>query len=323
MKLSIIMPAYNAGKTISMAVNSVVEILSNDVELIIVDDGSTDNTAEVCNIYQEKYQTIKVIKVINGGVSNARNIGVENARGEYIMFVDSDDESLLNKKDLEILNKAPEFVLFSYSVKKATGKENVIINSEACIKVKELSQYIADNYDLFSSPWAKIYKKELIIRNGLRFIVNQKYGEDTSFVFSYLSTIKNGIYVSSIVSYRYYLYANGASGFRTYHKEMNLYLYNILNSYLKLDVSNNYAGKLANYLFDKAIMHYYIHNDLKNFEGNFLKTYDYFKNYIVEETINNEVLKYKFPVNKKNIRKLYMMNLIYKVKNLVKKIVWR
>lgn len=100
-------------------------------------------------------------------------------------------------------------------------------------------------------------------------------------------------------------------------------MYNILNSYLKLNASNNYAGKLANYLFDKAIMHYYIHNDLKNFESNFLKTYDYFKNYIVEETINNEVLKYKFPVNEKNIRKLYMMNLIYKVKNLVKKIVWR
>ena len=58
MKLSIIMPAYNAGKTISMAVNSVVEILSNDVELIIVDDGSTDDTAEICSIYQEKYQTI-------------------------------------------------------------------------------------------------------------------------------------------------------------------------------------------------------------------------------------------------------------------------
>ena len=57
--------------------------------------------------------------------------------------------------------------------------------------------------------------------------------------------------------------------------------------------------------------------------NNVIKTYDYFKNYIVEETINNEVLKYKFPVNEKNIRKLYMMNLIYKVKNLVKKIVWR
>lgn len=323
MKLSIIMPAYNAGKTISMAVNSVAKILSNDVELIIVDDGSTDDTAEICSIYQEKYQTIKVIRVTNGGVSNARNIGIENARGEYIIFVDSDDESLLNKRDLEILNKDPEFVLFSYSIKKATGKENLVVNSNACIKVKELAQYIIYNYDAFSSPWAKVYKRELIIRNGLRFIVNQEYGEDTSFVFSYLSTIKNEIYVSDIVSYRYYLYANSASGFRTYHKEMNLYLYNIFNSYLKLNESDDCAGKLANYLFDKAVMHYYIHDNLENFESDLLKTYDYFKDYIVEESINDEVLQYKLPINEKNIRKMYMMNLIYKAKHLVKKIVWR
>lgn len=323
MKLSIIMPAYNAGTTISMAVNSVTEILGDDVELIIVDDGSIDDTAEICSIYQEKYQTIKVIRVTNGGVSNARNIGIENARGEYIIFVDSDDESLLNKRDLEILNKDPEFVLFSYSIKKATGKENLVVNSNACIKVKELAQYITYNYDAFSSPWAKVYKRELIIRNGLRFIVNQKYGEDTSFVFSYLSTIKNEIYVSDIVSYRYYLYANSASGFRTYHKEMNLYLYNIFNSYLKLNESDDCAGKLANYLFDKAVMHYYIHDNLENFESDFLKTYDCFKDYIVEESINDEVLQYKLPINEKNIRKMYMMNLIYKAKHFVKKIVWR
>lgn len=323
MKLSVIMPAYNARKTIRMAVNSVIKILNNEVELIIVDDGSTDDTSEICSTYQEKYPTIKILKLLNGGVSNARNIGLENACGEYIMFVDSDDENLLNGSNLEILNKKPEFVLFAYTVKKNTGKENLVVNSNACIKVKDLSRYIADNYDLFSSPWAKIYKRELIIQNKLRFIVNQKYGEDTSFVFSYLSVIKNEIYVSDIVSYRYYLYANGASGFRTYHKEMNLYLYNILSSYLKLNGSNNYVGKMANYLFDKAIMHYYIHNNLKNFESNFLKTYDYFKNYIVEETINNEVLNYEFPVGENNIRKVYIMNLIYKVKNFVKKIVWR
>ena len=322
-KLSIIMPAYNAERTIRMAINSVTQILNNNVELIVVDDGSTDDTAVICSTYQEKYPSIKIIKILNGGVSNARNIGVDNACGEYIMFIDSDDENLLNNRDLEILNRNPEFVLFSHSVKKITGKEMIIGNNNICIRVGELSQYIVENYDLFSSPWAKIYKRKLIVQNKLRFIINQKYGEDTSFVFSYLSTIKSNIDVSNIVSYRYYLYSNSASGFRSYHKEMNLYLYNILNSYLKLDASSDCVEKMANYLFDKAIMHYYLHNNFKNFKSNYLKTYGVFKDFINVRTISDEVLKYVFPVNDKNIRKMYMSNIIYKVKNYIKRIVWR
>lgn len=323
MRLSIIMPAFNAGKTIKMAIDSVTSILNDNVELIIVDDGSTDDTSVISSTYQEEYPSIRILKVPNGGVSNARNIGINNACGKYIMFMDSDDENLLSNTDLEILDNNPEFVLFSHTIRKTTGKEVAIKNDNMCVPVDELSQYIVCNYDAFSSPWAKIYKRDLIIQNDMRFIRNQKYGEDTSFVFTYLSTIKNDISVSDIVSYRYYLYANSASGFRTYYSEMNQYLVNILNSFLKINGSSNCVDKIANYLFDKAVMHYYINNNLKEFESNYLKTYDFFKDYINEETVNNEVLRYRFPVSEKNIKQIYIMNFIYKVKIFVKKIVWR
>lgn len=323
MQISIIMPAYNSERTIKRALDSVTSILCDDIELVIVDDGSTDNTFNICNSYQEKYPSIKIVKSQNMGVSNARNKGMDLSAGKYIMFMDSDDENLLNKEDFDILKKNPEFVLFSYSVKKAfEKKEKFSIVPKEYIKAPLLPRYIIENYDLFSSPWAKIYKKDLIKKNKLQFPNNQKYGEDTVFVFSFLSFIKNEILVSNIISYKYYLYSNSASGFKVYHNKMNQYLYNILKSYLAMNGERQYIEKLANYLFDKAIMHYYLNNNFQEFKINYLETYDYFKEYMNPDTINNEVFKYKYPVNEK-ILEIYTRNLKYKLKNNIKKILWR
>lgn len=323
MKLSIIMPVYNAEKTIRMAINSVVGILNDSVELIIVDDGSTDTTSEICRAYKEKFLSIRTIKLVNGGVSNARNVGIDNACGEYIMFIDADDENLLNRKDLEILDKNPEFVLFSYVMKVLTGKEKSYATNNTQILASELPGFVANNYALCSSPWAKIYKRELILQSGLKFLKDQKYGEDTTFVFSYLASIKNEIIVRETVAYRYYIYANSASGFRSYYKVMNLYLYNILNAYLKFNAESIHTGNIANYLFDKAIMHYYINNNLREFENRFIETHDYFKDYLNIETINRESLNYIFPVSKESIRKIYLINIGYKIKKIIKSVIWK
>lgn len=324
MMLSIIMPAYNAEKTIDNSVNSVVQILDDNVELIIIDDGSTDNTYNKCARYCRKYSSIRLIKFQNSGVSNARNIGLDISCADYVMFVDSDDENLLTNNDLKILDSKPEFVLFSYLVKKQrNNKEYKILNTNTVVSKSDIARYIIDNYDLFSSPWGKIYKKDLIKKNNLQFIANQKYGEDTAFVLSYLSLIKNEILVSNIISYRYYLNSSSASGFKVYHKEINLYLYNVLQSYLKLNADKNCTERMANYLFDKAIMHYYLNNNNKNFKTNYSKTYEIFADYLNCTIINKEVLKYKFPLSESNIRYVYRKNVVFKLKNAIKKIIWR
>ena len=324
MMLSIIMPAYNAEKTIDNSINSVAQILDDNVELIIIDDGSTDNTYDKCARYCRRYSSIRLVKSQNVGVSNARNIGLDISCADYIMFVDSDDENLLTNDELKILDSKPEFVLFSYLVKKQrNNKEYKVLNTKAVVNKSNIATYIIDNYDLFSSPWGKVYKHALIKENRLRFIANQKYGEDTAFVLSYLSLIKNEILVSNIISYRYYLTSSSASGFKVYHKEMNLYLYNVLQSYLKLNADKNCTERMANYLFDKAIMHYYLNNNKKSFKLNYLKTYNLFANYLNCETINEEVLKYKFPLSENSIRYVYRKNVIFKLKNAIKKIIWR
>ena len=89
--ISIIVPIYNVEKYLSRCVDSILNQTFTDFELILVDDGSTDNSGKICDEYAEKDCRIKVIHKDNWGVSSARNVGLENSVGEYIMFCDSDD----------------------------------------------------------------------------------------------------------------------------------------------------------------------------------------------------------------------------------------
>lgn len=93
MKLSIIIPAYNVGQYIGKCLNSVYEesTVMDDFEVIVVDDGSTDNTLEVANGYKASHANLKVIHKNNEGVGSARNVGLDEAQGEYVTFVDDDD----------------------------------------------------------------------------------------------------------------------------------------------------------------------------------------------------------------------------------------
>ena len=89
--LSIIIPAYNAAKYILPCLESMQDLLGDDLEILVVNDGSKDNTEAIVKEYAGKDNRVQLITVPNGGVSNARNTGIENAYGRYIMFLDSDD----------------------------------------------------------------------------------------------------------------------------------------------------------------------------------------------------------------------------------------
>ena len=89
--ISIIMPVYNAEKYLNRSIESIMNQTYNNIEIILVNDGSTDNSLEICTSYQEKDNRIKLINQANKGVSFARNKGIDEATGDYIMFIDSDD----------------------------------------------------------------------------------------------------------------------------------------------------------------------------------------------------------------------------------------
>lgn len=162
MKLTIIIPTYNCGKYIARLLECLDKQLTSDVEIIVVNDGSTDNTLEILN----DFRNIKVIDKPNGGVSSARNVGIENSTGEYIAFIDADDmvtEDYIKK----ILDKIEEDYDYFYISWKFTGNQDreIIIDEEpiywnCCV-------------------WNTVYKRKII--GGIRFNESMHFAEDYDF----------------------------------------------------------------------------------------------------------------------------------------------
>lgn len=178
--ISIIVPIYNAEKYLNKCLDSLINQTKKEVEFILVNDGSTDNTEDIIKSYKDK--RIKYFKNKNQGIGKTRNFGLEKAVGEYIMFLDSDDylesdacEELYKKAKKE---KA-DLIISDYYKVYDDGKEEIIKLPE----FKTLS--LKNNPDLISkinwAPWNKIYKSKLIKDNKIQFVENLKY-EDAPFV---------------------------------------------------------------------------------------------------------------------------------------------
>ena len=142
---SVIIPAYNAARTLPRCLNSLCPQLRDDVELLLIDDGSTDDTGAVCQSYAERHPQIRIFSKENGGVSSARNVGLENARGEYILFVDADDavrEDYFSVLD-EALADRPELLLFSKQFMGSEASARRSAKSEACADPETSSRVLS------------------------------------------------------------------------------------------------------------------------------------------------------------------------------------
>lgn len=131
--VSVIIPVFNREKTVLKAIQSVLDQTYKDIELIIVDDNSTDNTLEVVKRYLEGEENVKILKNQNSkGVSGARNFGMQNATGEYIAFLDSDDEYLPNhiEDSVQVLEQYHQNVSFSFWYENSMNEKNEIVRSD-------------------------------------------------------------------------------------------------------------------------------------------------------------------------------------------------
>lgn len=210
-KVSIIIPAYNAEKYLGECLDSALTQTHKNLEIVIVNDGSIDSTASIMNEYAEKYDNIKVIHTENGGVSRARNIGLDNANGDYIMFLDSDD--LLVPDAVEILLQD----LIDNNADVSIGSMNSEIDNcspnlegtDVCIwsDTQALEKSLEDDPFTYSSC-AKLYKKYVI--DNVRFIEGRKIHEDSYFVFSVFLN-KPAVVVRDVVIYKYRVNENSAS----------------------------------------------------------------------------------------------------------------
>lgn len=186
--ISIIVPVYNAEKTLHKCVDSIIYQSYKDWELLLIDDGSSDNSAIICDKYAQLDERIKVFHKLNGGVSSARNIGLNNAKGEWITFVDSDDLLMEDALNLNWHLFNEDFILFPFYI--YNGNTTLNLLSFDSFGKYNIKYFLKDNLDhlIFRNPWSKIFRRDLI--GDLRFNENMICGEDTLFVLMYLDKVK-------------------------------------------------------------------------------------------------------------------------------------
>lgn len=192
MKISIIIPIYNVEQYLRQCIKSVLVQSYKDIEVILVNDGSLDGSLDICNEFAGKHSFIKVIDKENGGISDARNEGIKNSTGEYLMFLDSDDywgdDFLENLIDFLDKNNKPDYVIFrnKYYYEKTGNYSEAKYNFEASklynIKGKDALTYILGKQGEYPwRVWWSIIKRELIVENR-HFFLKGKNFEDILWV---------------------------------------------------------------------------------------------------------------------------------------------
>ena len=188
MSVSVIVPVYNTAQYLPGCLDSILVQTFKDFELLLVDDGSTDESPAICDAYAAKDKRIRVFHRQNSGVSAARNLGVEQATGKWICYVDSDDE--VKPDYLEVMVEAicSEccLVMGNLSDDRMSGnlRENITLHGQ------QMVQYLLESGALFlSGPVAKLFNRELLVEHGIRFPEGIHYGEDMVYLFKYLNVI--------------------------------------------------------------------------------------------------------------------------------------
>lgn len=313
--LSIIIPAYNCEKYIEKCIKSIIEQKDDLIEIIIINDGSTDNTLQICEELATKYNNIKLINQENKGVSYARNIGIENANGKYVMFVDSDDYLVENSLEAvkQLLTKDIDVLRCSYIV---NGKKEMIFTKKTF-----------DMYEFFQKTnqnvvWGQAIKRELL--NDIRFNEEIFYGEDLLFNCQLYKKCKN-IKYTDIVLYNYRQSVDSVSRNYKNSKVKNkidnlIYVFNeIIAQYNEEDltkiIENKFIGELVPQImmltFDKDVNKQEV---LKHFEE--ILSNDIFEK-VFKDIDENELTMcrykkaYKF-MKQQDMKKLYNYSKIYK-----------
>lgn len=285
-KLSVIIPCFNSGKFINKTLELLYSQKTNDIEVIVVNDGSTDNTLEIVNEFKIQYPDLIIINKENEGVSVARNVGIREAKGEFIYFFDSDDS--LEKDTL------PFYLSEIYS----HPLTDLIINGY-CSKSKDflVKDYVAkrfDNTELSPFTLQKAYlqrripihicscliKRQFLIDNELFFTKGLKIGEDIEFLLKCLKTTQSSYY-SARKCFIYQIRTDSVmKGYKAYSKtQWNSFLVNYNTMFLFPDRVRKYTYFfMANSYLSNLV--YYLKSDYKD-------------NYI-----NDQFKKYHFVLNR-------------------------
>ncbi len=248
-RFSVIIPVYNSENYIFRCVDSIMSQGYDDIEVLVVNDGSTDNTRKSLDELGLKYDKLKVYHKINGGVSSARNYGLEKSSGEYIVFVDSDDYVLdgyfsFLHKVLDENN--PDCLILNYFV----GSDRGVFESDCKYTIRNSCPLSRDeSIELFlkglipPSSCVKVFKRSII--SDLKFPIGVSIGEDAVFTIFYLLECENVL----IDINRYYVYSQDSGGVT----KKNFTKKKLLDALGSVELIHNKLGGS----YDEQLLNYY------------------------------------------------------------------
>ncbi len=297
--ISVIVPVYNVEKYLDRCIESIAEQTYQNLEIILVDDGSPDNSGKICDEWAENDDRIIVIHKENGGVSSARNRGLDIAKGEYIMFCDSDDwvepnwcECLYNG----IHQAGIELAVCGFS--KATMDGTIVSQNSPTKSIINLCDFpvLIGNY--LNGPVNKIYISKNIRLNQIKFPEGLSLGEDARFVLDYLKYCNSNSKIS-LQDTASYCYRNNTNSL-THHfysdfwdKELELIkLTESLARFLKSDF-DKYDSKFKScdfYLITRAISN----NFSKQNPASIVEKYNEFKRIVLSQELNAAISSKQF-----------------------------
>ena len=314
--ISVIIPVYKVEEYINRCIDSVINQTYKNLEIILVDDGSPDGCPKICDEYAKKDSRIRVIHKQNGGLSDARNVGIDNANGKYITFIDSDD--FVEKNYISILYES----LKKYNVKMSIA-DNLIIYEDKIINNSIYEENVFSEHDVLekmlwgirdldNGAWTKLYDRSLF--DNIRYPVGRLY-EDTATTYK-LFDLCDKIVINSIPIYNYMKRRDSITQCKFNEKKLQLIDSTkemtdyIRNKYFDLNDACNrkltwaYLSTLSQYASSDCKNEYIekkLVNDIKSIDKTFLKN----KNTPTRDKIAILCLKFGF-VFYKNVWKLYL-----------------
>ena len=206
MFFSVIVTIFNGESFLTQCLDSILCNPSGNYELIIIDDGSTDGTGTICDAYSSRYKHVKYLHTSNHGIGNARQTGLQNASGEYIIFVDGDDEwnesFCLQKMEEEIKTSCADLYVFGYVLRRIRqgGYNDTLFEIKASLfenwrdNQAQFLSYFPDG--MMFLCWNKIYRRQCIVANDIKSVQQQM--EDFRFVLEFLKGARKVVFLSIV-----------------------------------------------------------------------------------------------------------------------------
>lgn len=274
-KYSVIIPVYNAQRTLKRCLNSLVEKNRDDVEIIAINDGSKDNSAEILAEFAMKYENIVAVNQDNSGVSKTRNHGLDIAKGTYVTFVDSDD--YVSKDYFEVLDSMDDSdlgVFDSQDIGSDADSAELFARLEQMDTMEEKLELLLASRKIMS-PCNKRYKSEIIKSKKLRFVEKFHIGEDFTFCMTYALQCES-ICIKNNVLYHIDI-SDTSSLSRKYRPDLNRQMTEVFRNIGEI-LQNSEASRINKTRFLALLDYLYIKNtftciaeEFKNGRPHYLK----------------------------------------------------